>query len=560
MERLRQLLNDIAAQLGVLTVSQRLAIGLCAALIAGSMLWLLQWSTTPETVQLINAEFSYDDLDLVEAALRAEGIKFTTQGTRILVGSADRQRAIRVAHTAGGLPEGSLYDMADVMADQNPFQSPDARKYAQNFAKGNELAKIIATYSFIKRASVMINAESKRRLGGDSFEPSAGVVVTLASNKEMDATLVKGIADLVSGAVAGLKPHNVKITDSRTGRSHTVPHPDDALGADYLGLVKQHEAHLESKIMSMLADIPGLRASVTVDLDTSKRLTQTIDHAKAEPRKEMSKTTEMNSAAQPTEPGVQANLGQALTAGPAGQSSNTDESETEFFDPKTMKTETVEQMPFSLKSVTATVGIPRSFIVGVYAARFGNDTDPKNDNAEFVQVRDEQIARVKASVERIVMAKSQDDVEVDVYPDMEWNSEGSGWSRIPGGVAASFEGSSGLDSFELAKTYGPQVGLVGLALMSLFMMMRIVRKSSEITGKRHQPASSADDQEDEDVDMSLGPLAVGQAELSGSVLTGREVDENTLRHHELSEEVARMVTADPKGAAELIRRWVGDEL
>ena len=39
-----------------------------------------------------------------------------------------------------------------------------------------------------------------------------------------------------------------------------------------------------------------------------------------------------------------------------------------------------------------------------------------------------------------------------------------------------------------------------------------------------------------------------------------EVNEDTLRHQELSDEVARMVTADPKAAAELIRRWVGDEI
>lgn len=560
MERLRQLLNDIGAQLGVLTVSQRLAIGLCAALIAGSMLWLLQWSTTPEMVPLINADFSYDDLDSTESALRDEGIKFTTRGTRILVRSADRPNAIRVAHTADALPERGLFDMADVVTDQNPFQSPEARKYAQNFAKGNELAKIIATYSFVKRASVLINAQSKRRLGGGSFEPSAAVAVTLTSNKEMDATLVKGIADLVSGAVAGLKPHNVRITDSRTGRSHSVSHPDDALGADYLGLVKQHEAHLESKIMNMLADIPGLRASVTVDLDTSKRITQTIDHAKVEPKLETSKTVETSSGQRPAESGVEANLGQALTAGPAGHSSNTDETETEYFDPKTEKTETVEQMPFSLKSVTATVGIPRSFIVGVYSARYGRDADPKEDDTEYTMVRDQQVARVKASVERIVMARSADDVEVDVYPDMEWSSEGGGWNRTPGAIAGSFENSSDLDSIELAKTYGPQVGLVGLALVSLFLMMRIVRKSAEIMGNSNRPTVSVEGQDGDDVLISLRPQAVGQAELSGSMLTGKEVDEDTLRHQELGEEVARMVTADPKAAAELIRRWVGDEM
>ena len=48
-----------------------------------------------------------------------------------------------------------------------------------------------------------------------------------------------------------------------------------------------------------------------------------------------------STAQQPAEAGVQANLGQALTAGPSGQSSNTDETETEYFDPKTEKIETI---------------------------------------------------------------------------------------------------------------------------------------------------------------------------------------------------------------------------
>ena len=158
------------------------------------------------------------------------------------------------------------------------------------------------------------------------------------------------------------------------------------------------------------------------------------------------------------------------------------------------------------------------------------------------------------------MARSSDDVEVDVYPDMEWSSEGGGWSRTPGGITSSFENSNGFDPMELAKTYGPQVGLVGLALISLFMMMRIVRKSAEMTRKMHRPTAASEDQDEDEMYMSLGPQAVGQAELSGSMLTGKEVDEDTLRHQELSDEVARMVTADPKAAAELIRRWVGDEM
>ena len=81
-------------------------------------------------------------------------------------------------------------------------------------------------------------------------------------------------------------------------------------------------------------------------------------------------------------------------------------------------------MPFAPKSVTAAVGIPRSFVVGVFKARHPDKSDPKEDDPEFAKLRDEQVARVKSSVERIIMAKNPTDVAVDVYPDMEWGASG----------------------------------------------------------------------------------------------------------------------------------------
>src|SRR3989304_10000998 len=228
MERPRQLLNQIGARMSVLTVSQPLAIGLCAALIATSLLWLLQWSTTPDLMPLVTHEFTYQELDAAEAALKGNGIPYNIIGTRLLVREADRHNALRLLHSAAALPEGSLYDMDAVVNDQNPFQAPEQREYAQNYAKGNELAKIIATAPFVKKASVIINPKTKRRLGGAPEVPTASVAITLASRQEMSDAMVDGFAKLVSGAVAGLQPHNGYITDSRPRRSFNVPPPDYA--------------------------------------------------------------------------------------------------------------------------------------------------------------------------------------------------------------------------------------------------------------------------------------------------------------------------------------------
>ena len=558
MERLRQLLNFISAQMTGLTLSQRVAIGLCAALIAGSLLWLLQWSTTPETVPLVNTKFTYDDLQVAEEALKAKGVSYDVVGTRILVREVDRHNAVRVLHSAGALPEGSLFDMAAVVADQNPFQSPQARAYAQNYAKGNELAKIISTYPFVEKASVLVNPRTKRRLGGSTDVPTASIAVTLKPGREMSGEAVEGFAKLVAGAVAGLKPFNVNITDSRTGRSYNVPRPEDAVGFGYLGIVKKHEDHLRKKIMDKLADIPGLRATVTVELDTSKRTTQKFTYHEPQPKVDSAQSTEMSSARQPAEPGVQPNLGTAVTAGPSGEVSTTEETKTENFPPQPSETEIIEQGPFVPKGVTAAVGIPRSFIVGVYRAQDPDAPDaPKDDDPEFAAIRDAQIARVQSSVERIVQARSAQDVQIDVYPDMEWSAEGGTWRQASGGTAVSSAGGEVPGALVVARTYGPAAGLGALALMSLFMMVRMVRKSTEMIGPAAARAGAEfSEMPEEEAVLTVGPRAVGQAEGAEGLLTGKEVDERTLRFQELSREVTKMVEEDPAAAAELVRRWV----
>jgi len=113
---------------------------------------------------------------------------------------------------------------------------------------------------------------------------------------------------------------------------------------------------------------------------------------------ESSASTESSTASQPTEPGVQANLGTAVTAGSAERANTSEETKVENFEPKPRETEVVEQMPFAPKSVTAAVGIPRSFIVSVYKAQQAEEsaapeapTGPQDDgivDADFEDLGD----------------------------------------------------------------------------------------------------------------------------------------------------------------------------
>lgn len=553
MERLRQIIHQIVQQMSVLSLSQRVAIGLCAALAAFSVLWLLQWSTTPQRVPLVGPEFTYESLDVAEAALKGAGIDYQLVGTRFLVRPADRYNALRVLHAANALPEGSLFDMASVVNDPNPFQSPEAREYAQNYAKGNELAKIIATYPFVRKASVLLNPKSKRRLGQPGDEPSASVAVTLAPGHEMTPEMVAGFAKLVAGSVSGLQPHRVNITDSRNGRSYNVPRPEDALSFDYLSEVKQREAHLLAKIQTQLAHIPGVQAQVTVELDTSRRIKQKQVHDAPQPRIETSSSQEQVSGTGAAEPGVQANVGSAVTAASSGQSSTQEETHVENFEPKLLETETVEQGPLTTRRVTATVSIPRSFIVGMLTARDPAVTNPADDDPQYAALRNDQVARVRSAVEKIVMARNADDVQVDVYPDLRWSPSGGSWAQSPTEAAAVIEFATPQGSLDILRDYGPAAGLGMLALMSLIMMLRIVRQSANEAAKWNVPEGETMDEEPL---LAVGAGTVGQAAVSESFLAGREVDERTLRYQELGNEVSKLVEGDPRGAATLLRQWV----
>ena len=121
MDRLRQLIAQINAQLSVLNTSQRVALGLCAALIVVSILWLLQWSTAPDMVPIVSQKMTYDQLDAAEEALDAKGATYEVRGNRIFARSVDKHDLIRVLHTGGALPEGAPFDINKMLADESPF-------------------------------------------------------------------------------------------------------------------------------------------------------------------------------------------------------------------------------------------------------------------------------------------------------------------------------------------------------------------------------------------------------------------------------------------------------
>jgi flagellar biosynthesis/type III secretory pathway M-ring protein FliF/YscJ len=233
------------------------------------------------------------------------------------------------------------------------------------------------------------------------------------------------------------------------------------------------------------------------------------------------------------------------------------EGKTEYFPQNLKEQETVVTMPYAIRKVTATVGIPRSYIVSLYQARHPEAEEPTD--VDLKADREAQVARVKNTVVKIVMGDPSD-VTVDVYPDMKWDTGGPSWELTPSGMPKGESMTASATTVEMLRGYGPQVGLGVLALVGMFMMMRMVRKSAslvpEITG---EAVGEGEEDIHGDRILSVGPHPVGEAERSDGMLTGHEVDEQTLIDRQLGEELTRMVEGDPSTAAELVKRWVEEE-
>ena len=90
------------------------------------------------------------------------------------------------------------------------------------------------------------------------------------------------------------------------------------------------------------------------------------------------------------------------------------------------------------------------------------------------------------------------------------------------------------------------------------MMTRMAGKSTKLAAGRTSSGSLSDELPADELMLTVGQAAVGQAGASESLLAGKEVDPDTLRSQELGMEVSKLVDADPAGTAELLRRWVTD--
>ncbi len=507
----------------------------------------------------------YGDLEMRDAGQVADALdrakiphQIEAGGSRIMVATDQVARA-RMLLAKDGLPSGGsigyeIFDRADGLT-ASAFQ----QGINQTRALEGELARTIRSLQGVRAARVHLVLPRREPFARERQEAQASVVLTMVGAARMDPPAVQAVLNLIAAAVAGLKPQNVAIVDSRGNLLTRAGSPTGGLAAAQSGeeLKRASELRIARAVEEMLERTVGpgrVRAEATVDLDFDQ-VRETLEKYDPEGqvvRSQQSSTGNSKTTEQAQNVSVQNNLPNAdPTANAGGTQEQKSEETTNYEISKTVRTLVREQPQLRRLSLAVMVD-------GIAVA--GADGKPT-----WSPRPEEELSRIASLVRSAVGydEKRGDKIEV-VSMRFTLPEDGADAAAVP--VWAQF------DKADLVRLI--ETGLAALAalvcLLAVFrpMVLRIALAQPRLAGAMAAGGGGAD------LSLEGGGVAAdgtalprpGGGAINGAGAAAEAADEvirlanveGELRVASLRR-VADMVAAHPDETLAMIRNWIAPE-
>ena len=572
MAALHQTMSQVLARLRDISVSQRVALLLGGALVAVSLIWLVQWAASPELVPLLAQDLQPEELGLVRKGLESMGEKYQVRGSRVYVSpAANTQAIIAQLQLDEKMPANISTGFAALVEKSDPWISLEENDRRWTLALQREIEHVLKQFQGVQSASVFLNLTG-RRPGFSKLPPasSASVTLVMKHGDEVPRELALAAARLVSGAVAGLPVRNVQVLDAGGGSALDWDSEQDAGNALHR-LRLQHEQHYTETIRRQVPD-PKALVSVQVELNSTTTSSQTETPTKGVAEKEETTSDRQTRVRRSEQPGVQPNVAVSAGSGGADETTGKESSKTEMRVGTAVKSEATPAG--DIKLVTAAISLSSSYLESVFKRTNPGGEAPTD--AQLEEVFQRERTRLAAQVARLVKPQAEENVAISRYYDT---------ASQP--VAAA-EPVRALDqTLDLARRYAPQTGLGVLALISLAMMLRMSRRASpsEAFGMElglPREAIEAAKRAAGDVaaasrsgggraapSMVSPPAGAGgqdaeatvlmdveQAAAMEGILVAQEVDPSTVQTRKMLDQVSEMVKTDPDTVAAVLEQWV----
>ncbi|MFQ5804922.1 MAG: hypothetical protein ACE5I3_00565 [Phycisphaerae bacterium] len=572
MASLQEAITKAARQLGDMTLSQRLAIGLGALLVVGSLIWLVQWAATPEMVPLLpNQSLEPEDLALVRTGLDAMNEPYQVEGSQVMVrAKADRPGILASLQQAEKLPTDTAIGFAELVKEANPWISQEENSRRWTVALQSELARVLGQFHGVRQAWVILNLNARRGFARTQAESTAGVTLFMKGAEPVSRSLALAAARMVAGAVRGLPVKNVQVVDGGNNRvALDWDGEDDGSASSVHRLRRQLEREKEAQIREQLSFDQNVLVSVSVGLDYATIHVQdsTVGEGATVKEKMDSTSTVRNRRAQ--QPGVEPNVGMVAGSGESADTSMSDRSE--IISQPSQRTSTTQTPAGVPKTITAAVSLSYTYLASIYR-RNNPDAEEPPTEAQIEGVFGKQKQQIATHVAKLVKPPEPEQVSVVWHHD-----------TLQPEVTVQ---ASPLDTpLDLAQKYGPASGLGLLALVALAMLMRLAKQRDrgesfgmeiglpkeaiEAARRAAQDVKSAGPAAAAGTDgpvaydagtVSGGELAkaislpVGQG--AGGVLDAHELPEWEERVRQMLEQVGQMTDRDVQTVATLIENWM----
>ncbi|HTD79694.1 MAG TPA: flagellar basal-body MS-ring/collar protein FliF, partial [Chloroflexota bacterium] len=266
----------------------------------------------------------------ITSTLDTKGITYELQngGTALAVQSSQTAQA-RVALATAGLLGSASQPGMELLNNQPLGQSNFQQQITYQRALEGQLAQTIEQIQGVSSAQVqLVLPNPQDQLFSDTTQPATAAVL-LSGSSSLDPNSVKGIAQLVSSSVPGLKSDKVTITDG--GGSLLWPTADSTNSGGSL-LAKQtaqarYDGTMAAQVNAMLAQTLGpnkAEVQINADLNTNQSTQDQLSYAnKGTPLQQQTDNEALTGAGATTAgaAGTAGNIpGYAQTGGAGGKS------------------------------------------------------------------------------------------------------------------------------------------------------------------------------------------------------------------------------------------------
>ena len=279
------------------------------------LIGIIVWATKTR-FEILYTDLNKDDVNKIASLLEDNNITYQiVSGGKTIKIPTDmiNKWRLNIASMGVNLSGTVGYEVFD---NQSFGTTSFVQKVNRQRALEGEMVKTIIYIRGVKRARVHLNIPESSPFVIEKKAPTASVVIELNRGVTLTENEIKGITQLISSSVDGMRPENVVILNDRGKKlSNNIGDPMTAYTANRVALAQKMNTKYEQQVEEILARVVGegkVVAKVSIDLDYTQSIsTETIyDQENVAVLSEVSNTQQLNGRRPSPQgiPGARSNL------------------------------------------------------------------------------------------------------------------------------------------------------------------------------------------------------------------------------------------------------------